>query len=75
MANYMKTFRETHPEYYEKEKIKNGERIKEKSEKDPDFRQKIIDINKNLYHTDPIFRQCIIENAKLRNKRLREQKQ
>ena len=71
----MKTFRETHPEYYEKEKIKNGERIKEKYAEDEVFRKKVIDRNKNLYHTDPIFRQRIIDNAKLRNKRLREQKQ
>jgi len=39
-AEYMRYYRLEHPDYREKEKIKDNEKKKDKYQNDPDFREK-----------------------------------
>lgn len=52
-------YRLKHPEYREKERIKDAERKREKYNSDPEYRQKRIDESlKYYYKNKPPFRKC-----------------
>lgn len=47
---YMKNYRQTHPEYYQKENQRNKEKLKDKYKNDNEYREYKKRISKENYH-------------------------
>lgn len=53
-----------HKTYYERNKIRILQRLKDKYENDEDFRNKLKDKYKSRYQTDESYREATIQRAK-----------